>query len=45
MPCESISVWFLDIQSASSSIEGGTGSDLDYFRIYIVSSNSVMSEI
>ena len=45
MPSEALSVLFLDIHSASSGINGGTGCNFIFFRIVIVSSNKVMSKI
>ena len=41
---EALSVWYFDIYSTCSGIDGGTGSNIIFFRIDIVSSNRVMSE-
>ena len=44
MPSEALSVRFLDIHSASSGIDGGTGCSFIFFRIDIVCSIMGMTE-
>ena len=45
MPSEALSVRILDIHSASSGIDGGTGCNFIFFRIAIISSNKIIVQI